>query len=200
MPFMDDIVRRMEAMGPLGEGERDALRIMEGMAEQFTLRKGEHLYHQGEVPDLVAFVHQGMLRHMVLDTDGNERIIRFHREGDLIQDCERWAANEPADHSIQAIEQCRVTVFRLAEVHALTDGHPGFDAIGARMMMGERNTLMDHVTMLQRYDPVDRYRHILSNDPDLVRRVSVTHLAQYLGLTRETLSRVRARVGEQVIS
>ncbi|MBK7945212.1 MAG: hypothetical protein IPJ85_07880 [Flavobacteriales bacterium] len=43
-------------------------------------------------------------------------------------------------------------------------------------------------------------RYILDTDPELVRRVSVTHLAQYLGLTRETLSRVRARIAEQVIS
>ena len=197
---MEEIARRLGELGPMGAGERDALHQLRSIAEHIVLRKGADLFAYGEVPNSVAFVHAGMLRHMVLDTDGNERIIRFHREGEFVHDCERWAAKEPTDFTVQAVEECRITRFDLAEAHALTDGHAGFDAIGARMMMGDRSTMMEHVTMLQRFDPLDRYRYILDTDPELVRRVSVTHLAQYLGLTRETLSRVRARIAEQVIS
>lgn len=200
MSYIQDITRHLEVLGPLGEGERSALEHMRALAKNVVLQKGEDLFTRGDVPASVAFVQKGLLRHVVLDSDGNERIVCFHREGEFVHDCERWAANEPADFAVIAAEECRLTLFQLAEVHALTDGHPGFDAVGARMMMGDRSALMDHVSMLQRFNPEERYRYLLKHDPELVRRVSVTHLAQYLGLTRETLSRVRARVVEQVIS
>ncbi|MBK7945211.1 MAG: cyclic nucleotide-binding domain-containing protein [Flavobacteriales bacterium] len=98
---MEEIARRLGELGPMGAGERDALHQLRSIAEHIVLRKGADLFAYGEVPNSVAFVHAGMLRHMVLDTDGNERIIRFHREGEFVHDCERWAAKS------RRISRCR---------------------------------------------------------------------------------------------
>lgn len=200
MAFMERITQVLEDLGPLGEGERSALSAMRAMARRTVLRKGDPLFPFGEVPASVAFVDEGMLRHVIQDSEGNERIVRFHRENEFVHDCERWARNEPTDFAIEAITECRLFVFELSSVHSHTEGHPGFHAIGARMMMGDRNALIDHVSMLQRSDPMERYKYVMEHDPELVQRVSVTHLAQFLGLTRETLSRVRSRIVERAIS
>ena len=52
------------------------------------------------------------------------------------------------------------------------------------------------MNMLMKPGPEERYKFLLQTEPELVNRVSVTHLAQYLGISRETLSRMRAKVAE----
>ncbi|MBK6355051.1 MAG: hypothetical protein IPF46_17090 [Saprospiraceae bacterium] len=52
----------------------------------------------------------------------------------------------------------------------------------------------EHVNLLMKSNPEERYRYLLDTNPDLVKRISVTHLAQYLGISRETLSRIRAKI------
>ena len=50
-----------------------------------------------------------------------------------------------------------------------------------------------------KFSPEERYKYLLTNKPELVQRISVTHLAQFLDISRETLSRMRARLAEQNI-
>ncbi len=62
--------------------------------------------------------------------------------------------------------------------------------------MMERDLLFqrEHVNLLLKYNPQERYKYLLENSPIRISRISVTHLAQYLGISRETLSRMRAKV------
>lgn len=57
----------------------------------------------------------------------------------------------------------------------------------------------EHITILMKYNPEERYKYLIANKPDLFKRISVTHIAQFLDMSRETLSRMRAKVFEQNI-
>jgi len=98
------------------------------------------------------------------------------------------------DYSVQALEDCEVSYFKLMDVAHLYTEYPEFEKIGRIMMENNVSIHKDHLSLLMQYNPEERYKYILNNEPYLIQRLTVTHLAQYLDITRETLSRMRAKV------
>ncbi|MBV6403673.1 MAG: hypothetical protein GFGODING_00416 [Flavobacteriales bacterium] len=196
---MDSIIRTLERLSPLTPEQEESLRALQPFLCEVKIKKGGHLHRPGDIPATVAHVEKGIFGHMITDTSGNERILRFYQEGSFIEDCTAFNAQQPIEYAIQALEPCTVSYFRLMEVAHLYTAHPGFEKLGRLMMEGASSENEKHLTMLMRYNAEERYCHLLKDSPELAQRVSVTHLAQYLGINRVTLSKLRRRLVERVV-
>jgi CRP-like cAMP-binding protein len=158
------------------------------------LDKGEYFLTNNKICQYSAFVISGVLRHFLIDTKGNEKITQFSLPGEFVSDCESFIHQKPSDYNIQAIENCELVVFKNASLQDLSSENPKFDKIGRQVTHQILSNYKEHVMLLLNYSPQEKYQYILDNKPELVANISVTHLAQFLGLTRETLSRLRGRV------
>lgn len=194
---MDSIIRTLGRLTPLTPEQEAALKAVHPFLRTARIKKGGYLHSPGEVPDTVSHVEKGIFGHMLTDTSGNERILRFYQEGSFIEDCGAFNARKPIEYAVRALEPCTVSYFKLMEVAHLYAAHPSFEKLGRLMMEGTSSAHQEHLSMLMRYNAVERYRYMLENSPDLTRRISVTHLAQYLGINRVTLSKLRAKLVER---
>ena len=189
---MHHIIQEFNRIEPLDDKEVHALENLLATARQTILKKGEYLWQYGDMPDYEAYIEHGLLRQVIEDSDGNEKIIQFYKEGDYIHDC----TGQPVNHCIHALEDCTLGILKNTDWENLLRRYPKIERIGYKMLQQLLHLHKDHLNLLMKYSPEERYKYVLQNQPELVSRVSVTHMAQYLGLSRETLSRMRAKVSE----
>lgn len=196
---MQEIIKKLSKIEPLSPAQHAALCALKPYMKNFTLKRGHYLYQEGDIPDYIVYVDFGILRHIIYDSSGNEKVLRFYMEDDFIEDCQSFNDQKPVEYSIQALEDCEISYFKLMEVAHLYVEYPEFEKIGRKMMESNVSIHQEHLSLLMKYNPEERYKYILKNERHLIQRLTVTHLAQYLDISRETLSRMRAKVSSNGI-
>jgi CRP-like cAMP-binding protein len=194
---MDKFVSHIQKQVQLTDDELYVVKEFAAFGKTILLKKGEHLLEPGNMNDLFVFVNEGILRQYVTDANGNEKIIQLLMEGRAFEDCVEIAA--PIDYAIQAIEDCELYCFNMQDIAHLNEKFAVLERIGNTMAMSNMQVNNEHIALLMKYTPEERYKYILEHKPELIQRLSVTHLAQYLDISRETLSRIRGKVFEQSI-
>jgi CRP-like cAMP-binding protein len=158
------------------------------------LDKGAYFLTNNKICQYSAFVTSGTLRHFLIDAKGNEKITQFSLMGEFVSDCDSYIHQKPSDYNIQAIEKCELIVFKNSTLQELSNENPKFEKIGKQVTHQILSNYKEHLMLLLNYSPEDKYKYILDNKPELITNISVTHLSQFLGLTRETVSRLRGKV------
>jgi CRP-like cAMP-binding protein len=188
---MDILRKELEKTSLLTDQEWDKFLAI---TKTQVLDKGAYFLTNNNICQYSAFVVSGVLRHFLIDTKGNEKITQFSLTGEFVSDCESFMRQKPSECNIQAIEKCELVVFKNVSLQDLSNENSKFDKIGRQVTHKILSNYKEHLMLLLNYSPEEKYKYILDNKPELVANISVTHLSQFLGLTRETLSRLRGRV------
>jgi CRP-like cAMP-binding protein len=185
----------IDTLNSFGQHTKEEVFALQKVLEQskiITLKKGHYLWQLGHTPKVEVFVCDGLLRQYNVESNGNEKIIHLFKENDLIHDC----SGEPITYYIQAIEDCNLLYLKNSDFVLLSSQFPIFEKTGRKMTEAIMLKHKAHVNLLMISNPEERYKRIQKSNPDLLKRLSVKHLAQYLNLSRETISRIRAKVVE----
>lgn len=190
---MKSYIETVKQVERLSETELDAVEKLRPLFKTVTIAKNDYLFQLGEVMNISFMVEKGLLRLYIEDENFNEKILQFLKEKDFFDDCKSYYGNEPISYTLQAIEDTEITYFLMADFERMAINYPVLNSIGINInyeiMMEHKN----HLALLMDKNPENRYRQILDKNPCLVQRLSVTHLSQYLGMSRECLSRIRAK-------
>ena len=155
------------------------------------LRKKQYLLQEGDVCRYMAFVEKGLLRSYNVDDKGNEHMLQFAWEGWWISDTYSFLAEEPAAYNIDAIEDAELLLLSLAHFEAMTLQVPKmeryFRILFQNNIISKEKRLLSSIT----YSAEDKYLHLLASRPELIQRIPQHLIASYLGITPETLSRIR---------
>lgn len=162
------------------------------------LRRKQYLLQEGDVCRYTAFVEKGMLRSYSVDEKGNEHILQFAQEGWWIADLYSFLTNEPSIYNIEALEDSALLLITKPSWDALLDEIPPmeryFRLIIQNNLIATQRRLMG--TMIETAE--EKYVKLLQSNPECVQRVPQHMIASYLGVTRETLSRIRShRAGSE---
>jgi len=158
------------------------------------LRKRQYLLQEGDVCKLIAFVEKGALRLYNVSENGTEHIVHFAVEGQFMTDLYSTFTREPSIYNIDAIEDSElVLITRTAsdELRNLSPKYQEFvflETSEAYIQLAKRMTSVISLSLEQ------RYQELIDNYPDIVQRVPQHMIASYMGLTPETLSRIRKRI------
>lgn len=161
-----------------------------------TYRKGEFLLHAGEVCAYAFFVEKGVLRSFTTDETGKEHIIQFGSENWFVTDRSSAYFHEPSDFSIEAIEETTVVLIDASFISNASGMYPSFMHFNEKALQNHIRQLQKRINLLLSATAEARYLDFIRLYPDLTLRVPQWMIASYLGITPESLSRVRKELAK----
>jgi CRP-like cAMP-binding protein len=158
------------------------------------LRKRQYLLQEGDISKYTAFVEKGLLRTYSVDEKGNEYILQFSQEGWWVGDLDSFLANEPSRYNIEALEDCELLLISKHSWDLLLEKVPAFERyfriIIQNNLVATQRRLMDTLSGTAE----QKYLKLLETYPGCLQRVPQHMIASYLGISRETLSRIRSQL------
>ncbi len=160
-------------------------------------KKGEFLMMQGDKSKYSFFVESGLLRQYSIDEKGKEHIIQFAPENWFMSDRESVYFDQPSSYFMQALEDTVAFLFDDSLFLQLAESDQAFLFFNTRLLHNHILHLQKRITQLQSATAEERYLDFIKMYPDLLLRVPQTYIASYLGITPESLSRVRKEMARR---
>ena len=153
--------------------------------------RADFLLRQGEVCRYSFTIESGIVRKFYLK-EGLEITTEFGFAGDLLVSFESYAHQVPSTEFIQALTDCTVQRLSHGDFQRLKTQHPALLELDLLLTEYYAIQLEERLNHLQFRSARERYDWLMTRQPQLIQQIPVTHLASYLGITLETLSRIRA--------
>jgi len=153
--------------------------------------KDSFLIKQGDKSDYVYFIVVGLLRFFYVTKEGKERNKSFSKESQFAGAFAFSATKEPSRFFIQALEPTYVLSIKLKGLDALFQSSHAWSNLGRLYLesLVKRKTIREASFLMDTAEV--RYRSLLSEDPDMMKRLPLFHIASFLGITDVALSRIR---------
>ncbi len=193
---MHRLIENIKAYIQLEEYE---LSLLENVVEIRTYGKNEIIFTEGKVSEELYFVTQGCVR-LFYNVDGNDKTAFFYTEGQFICAGESYTYHIPAIENYQAIEQTEIYVFTKPKIEELLRKSPKFEVIARIATENELITCQKVIASFVTKTAEQRYMDLLNNQGELFLRVPQQYIASFLGVSPETLSRIKARVQKKLNS
>ena len=173
--------------------EKEYLKLIP-LTERIKVKKREHLLKAGEISRKVYFIEKGCLRQYLVNKDGDERNIYFKVEGGWCSELESFLNNKPTDLNIQALEDSDLISFNQKNwIHAVTR-IPPFTLYFIKAQQETNYMLKKRLGEATIESPEEKYNRFIIEEPKLLQRLPLFQIALYLGITPETLSRIRKKM------
>ena len=153
--------------------------------------KNDFLLQQGEICSHSFFVEQGVLRFYALNEEGKESILQFASENWIVSDRGSVFFQEPSTYYIDAIEDTLTVMLDEDFVNRVAKINPDFRKQNENLLQNHIRHLYKRISLLLGASARIRYLEFVGMYPDMLLRVPQWMIASYLGITPESLSRVR---------
>jgi len=164
--------------------------ILEPFLQVKKVKKKELLLMDGNTCKNIYFIQKGAIKQYYL-SEGKEFIQNFFFEGKMASHFNSFLSQTTSDCYLEALEDCHVLVLSYHNFQKICVKHPEFNE-NLAVSMAKMNT--NRINLLLLTDALLRYKKLLSDEPNLLQRVPQYMVASYLGMTPETLSRIRKKL------
>lgn len=154
--------------------------------------KGKFLLKPGEICDSYYFISKGVLRSY-LKFGTKEVTVWINPENEITTAIRSMSTNTPAQEYIQVIEDAELVVIPYQAMKELYETFPEMNMVGRVLLEEYYAASEERLYICKIPDAQSRYKHFNETRPELVNRIPLKYVASYLGITLETLSRLRAR-------
>ena len=161
------------------------------------LRKRQYLLQEGDVCKYTAFVTKGILRSYTIDNKGTEHILQFAFEGWWMGDLYSFLTDEPSMYNMEAIENCELLLISKPSWELLLEKIPAFERYFRILIQNNLIATQQRLMGTLSETAEEKYIKLINNYPGCLQRVPQHMIASYLGITRETLSRIRSQMASR---
>lgn len=169
----------------------EELKLVEEVTVVKKLRKRQYLLQEGDICHYNYFIIKGCLRMYRLGTDGTEHILRFGIENWWMSDCESYNTGHPCKSNIDALEDSKLLSIEKENFNALCIAIPKLQSFKERQDAANFDISQNRILSNISETAEEKYNNFIKSYPEFYSRVPLQMIASYLGVTRETLSRVR---------
>lgn len=160
------------------------------------LRKRQYLLQEGDVCNRLAFVEKGVLYSYSIDTKGIQHVIQFALEGWWIADLYSFFTKEPSKLNIEALEESELLLLDREQHQNLLKSVPAYETYTRILYQNAYVALQRRIEGTIGLSAEEKYSKLLAQHPYILTRVPLHLIASYLGITPETLSRIRKQMAQ----
>ncbi|MER2170209.1 MAG: Crp/Fnr family transcriptional regulator [Psychrobacillus psychrodurans] len=185
------LFKYMSKFTSLNDEEQQAI-AKEIKMEEF--KKGTILLRQGEVPTKCYFVLKGCIRQYSVDEKGKEVTSNFYTEEQAIAVFNNHKLDKSSEYTFACLEDSVLVVGELNTEQDMYSKYTQLEIMTRKMIEESFGNVQDEFATFIASTPEERFKTLLLNRPKLIDRVPQHQLASYLGITPESLSRIKKRV------
>jgi CRP-like cAMP-binding protein len=156
-----------------------------------TIKKREHIAETGKVCSKVIFINRGYFRFYHLNHNGDEITSDFYFAPCFITSYTSFITGKPSMVNVQAMTDVNVIEFNRTDIYKLYNKYQNIERLGRRIAESVAITSEEHLFLLLNQTAKTRYITLLEKYPEYVKTIPLQYIASYLGITKETLSRMR---------
>lgn len=175
------------------EISEDELNPIDLFFERQTVPRKKFLLQEGNVCRFVAFLERGAVRHFHTK-NGDEKTCDISFEGRWVTDFQSFNTQQPAVINLQALEDSSFIIIQRDRLNALYAQYPKYETFGRLIAEQIAQRATEIAMSLSSDRPEERFRKLMLSQSDMFQRVPQKYIANFLGVSPETLSRIRHRI------
>ena len=156
-----------------------------------SLQKNQILVRQGEICKSLYFVEKGMGRSYYLNENGKEITQWFFSVGKFMTSADSFFQESPSLYYLEVLQNAIVYRISKGDIDQLFAKYPKMEKLGRLVSIEMLTKIVNKLNAIQFQTARERYDYMLAEFPDIAHQVPLGHIASYLGMTQETLSRIR---------
>lgn len=168
--------------------------FLAALSQRFKLEnhsKESILLKEGDLCRKLYTIQKGCLRFYYIDTEGKDITHWFSFEGDFMTELNSFFSQAPSDFYLETLEDCQLLTLNLDDIKVLSKEFPEYYIMESIVLRNAALELGEKIKDLQFRDAKTRYLNLIKKQEDILLRVSLGHIASYLGITQQSLSRIR---------
>lgn len=177
--------------GDLNKQQTD---LIASKAQKLDLHKDDYFSEAGKIPKQVGFILEGVFRFCYYNNKGEEITNYFVEEGNFVVDYQKFHTQVIASEYIQAVTDCKILAFSRKDWEDILNTIVGWDKIEAKIYQKCMTQAIERRSPLVSEDATTRYLSFMEEFPKLINRIPLSYVASYLGITQQSLSRVRKNI------
>lgn len=158
------------------------------------LKKGDFFIREDDLCCYIGFIASGAVKAYAIDKEGNENVTCFKFENEFVTSFPEFVKQEKSRRSIRAIEDCVIYRIGYLDYQHLLGQVISWNGVIKSIMEQEYHQKENYLLNYNNKSVVDKYRHVLSTEPMLIRRTTTQDLASYLGTTQRSLTRAKGQI------
>lgn len=177
-----------------GDLNSDQIDLIISKAKKVTIPKGAFFSEAGKIPRQVGFVLDGVLRFCYHNSKGDEITFYFIGDNQFVSDYPKFESQTVASENIQAVTDCEMLLFSKKDWNIISDSIPGWERIETKIVRKCLAESVERRSPLVSEDATTRYLSFIGNFSGFLNRVPLSYIASYLGITQQSLSRIRRNI------
>ncbi|WP_121966477.1 Crp/Fnr family transcriptional regulator [Myroides sp. N17-2] len=166
------------------------------LLEKRMYKKGQLLLEEGERCEYIGFIQKGTLRMYITNEEGQEVNYVFFFDGNCVTDYEGILNDKKTILNIQALETTDIFLLHKDDLFRLYQSDAYWMDYRLKMVEGLYLKSRQRIVDLLYNSPEKRYVNLMEENPLIFEKISHKHIASYLGITKESLSRIKKRISE----
>ena len=177
-----------------GNLNKHQIDLIKSKATEIELRKEDYYWEAGKTVKQIGFLTEGVIRVFYYNNKGEEITRYFIDENLLILDGPNSEGAYTPSEYLQAVTNCKLTVFSKKNWKEISDTIIGWEKIIQKINNKQHTDKIEKRSVLVSQDAATRYNEFIENFPTLANRVPLSFIASYLGITQSSLSRIRKNI------
>ena len=172
--------------------------------EEFALKltvkefkKKDIFLQSGKIQKAIGFISKGLVRSFFIDQDGNEITVGFYAEADYVTHYPAFITQKPSRYAIQCLEPVTMICLSFEDMQWIYQQLPGFEKYGRLVAEEILKRQQARIESFIFQTAEDRYLDFIQQQPTLFNRISLSQLCSYLGIERQTLTRIRQKLARK---